>query len=94
MPFQGEKRPFNRKDVMAFPGFKAGVYGIFKDNGALIIGSSGDIKARVMRHVNGDNVDLTASQPNFWAAEPVSGGQAALDARQKQLVDEYKPPLR
>ena len=95
MPFQGEKRPYNRKEVMAFPGFRHGVYGVFKDNVALFVGNSGDIKSRMLRHVNGDNPDITANAPNVWFAEIMAGaGQAAIEARQKQLVEEYKPTCR
>ncbi len=92
MPFQGDNRPFSRKDVMAFPGFRPGVYGIFKDNTALFVGNSGDIKARMLRHVNNDNPNITASGPNLWMAEIMAGaGQAKIEERQKQLIDEYKP---
>ncbi len=92
MPFQAEKRPYNRKDVMAFPGFKPGVYAIFKDSTVLFVGNSGDIKARMLRHVNGDNPNLTANEPNFWTAEVMAGaGQTNIEARQKALIDEFKP---
>ncbi|MBI4340020.1 MAG: hypothetical protein HY680_08730 [Chloroflexi bacterium] len=94
MPFQGDMRPYTRKDVLAFPGFRPGVYGLFRDNAPVFIGASGDIKTRVLRHLANDNADITASGPNLWVAEPVTGGQAALDARQKQLVEEYQPVVR
>ncbi|MBI4201527.1 MAG: hypothetical protein HY532_00230 [Chloroflexi bacterium] len=92
MPFEGDKRPYERKDVMAFQGFRPGVYGIFKDNIALYIGNSGDIKTRVLRHLSNDNPDITANQPNGWFAEIMAGaGQAKIEERQKQLIEEYKP---
>jgi hypothetical protein len=92
MPFQGEKRPYNRKDVMAFPGFRPGVYGIFKEGVALFVGNSGDIKARMLRHVNNDNPNITANEPNIWYAEIMAGaGQARIEERQKQLIAEYTP---
>lgn len=92
MPFQGEQRPYNRKDVMAFPGFRPGVYGIFKDGIALFVGNSGDIKARMLRHVNNDSPNITANEPNIWYAEIMAGaGQARIEERQKQLIAEYTP---
>jgi len=63
-----------------------GVYGLFRPQQWVYIGS-GNIRERLLSHLNGDNVCITRSQPTFWVAEVTS----SYREREKQLIRECFP---
>lgn len=63
-----------------------GVYGLFKNNQWVYIGS-GDIRSRMLDHLNGDNTCINAYMPTHWVAEVSS----FYREREKELILEYDP---
>jgi hypothetical protein len=63
-----------------------GCYGIFK-NGKWIYVGKGDIRSRLMDHLNGDNPRITKESPTHYVAEVT----ADADAREKELILELNP---
>ena len=49
---------------MITPG-QMGCYGLFKQNQWIYVGK-GDIRTRLLAHLNGDNPCITRSGPTFW----------------------------
>ena len=62
MPFTTEMRPYTRENIEALTPNQNGVYGIFRDTKAVYIGS-GDIRGRMLAHINGDNTCITQNLP-------------------------------
>ena len=88
MPFRKEMQPYTRASLMAIRADQIGVYGIFKGNIAVYIGS-GDIRERLLGHFNGDNACIADLRPDHWAAEVITASD--LDARERAYIREYKP---
>ena len=87
MPFSTNIRPYTKEDILSLKPNQNGVYGIFSNTRAIYIGS-GDIKERMLAHINGDNPCITRNIPNQWTAALVSGDPTA---REGELVREYNP---
>jgi len=88
MPFiQQEPRPFTRHDVESLNPNQLGVYGLFKRDVWIYVGK-GDIRKRLLEHLNGDNFCITREQPTYWVGEVISGDPSA---REKELIDELRP---
>ncbi|MBA7665721.1 hypothetical protein ES703_73795 [subsurface metagenome] len=87
MPFTAKMRPYTKQDIESLNPNQNGVYGIFRSTIAVYIGS-GDIKERMLAHINGDNSCITANTPNQWTAEIVSGDPTR---RERELIQEYDP---
>jgi predicted GIY-YIG superfamily endonuclease len=77
---------FTRTAILALNPGQIGVYGIFNAQGWLYVGS-GDIRERLLKHVNGDNAVLTASGPTGCVGEVT----ANYPAREKALILELQP---
>lgn len=88
MPFPNQTlRFFNRQNILAIHGNPTGVYGIVSGNKVIYVGK-GDIKQRLLAHLNGDNPSITALSPTHWVDEVTS----LLDNREKELIIEFNPP--
>jgi hypothetical protein len=80
-------RPYTIENILILNPNQKGVYGIFRDATAIYIGS-GDIKERMLAHINGDNPLITQNTPNLWTAGVVLGDPTE---REGELIQEYRP---
>lgn len=88
MPFPDQTpRAFTRPNVLALKPDQIGVYGLVKGQSWVYIGS-GDIRARLLDHLNGDNACITREKPTHWVDVLVEGDPVP---REKQLIAEYDP---
>ena len=87
MPFpQQQPRVFNKQNVLALKENQYGVYGIFRQGHWIYVGK-GDIRERLLAHLDGDNPCILNAQPTHWVDEVTSNA----DAREKQLIRELNP---
>jgi hypothetical protein len=86
MPFAHPSRPFTRTDVESLNPNQTGVYGLFRADAWVYVGR-GDIRDRLLAHLNGDNSCITRERPTHWTAEVTSGDVA----REKVLILELNP---
>ena len=87
MPFaQQTPRAFIRTNIVDIPPNHMGVYGLYQENRWIYIGS-GDIRARLLAHLNGDNPSITREQPTHWVDEV---GYKYVE-REKDLILELNP---
>lgn len=90
MPFiQQTIRTFNRQDIEALNPNQYGVYGIFKHLQWIYIGK-GDIRTRLLEHLNGDNALILRHGPTHWVGE--LHADPAMSARERELILECDPP--
>lgn len=88
MPFvQQTSRFFTRVNVETLNQNQSGVYGLFKEGIWVYIGK-GDIRKRLLDHLNGDNPCITRAKPTHWVAEVINGDPSL---REKQLIAELNP---
>ena len=87
MPFNHPMRPFTRADIISVDPGQIGVYGIFRGNSAIYIGS-GDIFALLIGHITGDNTCITRHEPDGWTAS-ITGTDPS--EREAELIKEYSP---
>lgn len=88
MPFPTQTaRAFTRANVEALNPSQYGCYGLFRDRGPRIYIGKGDIRQRLLDHLNGDNPRITRENPTHWYDEVTSNA----DAREKQLIVELNP---
>ena len=88
MPFvEQEARPYTRASVETLTPGQIGVYGLFK-KGAWVYVGKGDIRQRLLDHLNGDNPCITRENPTGWVAEQTSGDPSA---RERELILELRP---
>jgi hypothetical protein len=87
MPFAHKMRPYTEESILALDPNQNGVYGIFRDVTAVYIGS-GDLRERLLAHINGDNPCITSNTPNLWTGEVFSGDPTKREA---DLIREYRP---
>jgi len=88
MPFaQQVPRLFNHGNVEALKPNQFGVYGLFK-RGVWIYVGKGDIRKRLLEHLNGDKPCILRNSPTHWVDE-VIGGDPSI--REKQLILELRP---
>lgn len=85
MAFTTKMRPYTRGDIESLNSNQNGVYGIFRGDKAVYIGS-GDIRDRMIDHINGDNPCITQNTPNQWIGEVFSGDPTG---REGELIREY-----
>ena len=81
---------WNYASIVANAPNASGVYAIFNSTNWIYIGESGDIQARLLQHLNGDNSCIIQSLPTGFQFELVPG-QTARVARQNQLILALKP---
>ncbi len=88
MPFRKEMQPYTRASIMAIRADQMGVYGVFKGNIAVYIGS-GNIGERLLAHLNGDNPCINNLKPDHWVSEIITSSDPI--ARERAYIQEYKP---
>ncbi len=87
MPFPTQTpRVFIKTNVEALNPNQYGCYGLLK-NGIVIYVGKGDIRTRLLAHLNGENPRITRQAPNQWVDEVT----ADMDNREKQLILEFNP---
>ena len=87
MPFpQQAPRAFTRENVETLMQGQMGVYGIFTLGGCVYVGR-GDIRERLLAHLNGDNALITQQRPTYWLGA-VTANYVELE---KQLIVEFQP---
>lgn len=88
MPFPKQQpRLFTRENVMAINPNQIGVYGLFRQDAWVYVGK-GDIRQRLLDHLNGDNTCISREKPTHWVDEVTSGDPSI---REKQLIAEFQP---
>ncbi len=87
MPFaQQQPRLFNQFNIEAIRGTPMGVYGIYRQGQWIYVGS-GDIRTRLLAHLNGDNSCITNQRPTHYVDEVTP----QYIAREKELILELTP---
>jgi hypothetical protein len=90
MPFPNQTpRAFTRANIEAIPPGTMGCYGIFRNQGPWIYIGKGDIRERLLAHLNGDNSCITNAGPTHYMDEIT----ADYDARERALILELGPTL-
>ena len=87
MPFTTNMRPYTRENIESINPNQNGVYGIFQGDSAIYIGS-GDIRDRMLKHIDGDIPCINNNSPNQWTAIVISGDPTS---REGELIREYQP---
>lgn len=80
-------RVFTKNDVLSLNPNQVGVYGLFISGRWIYVGK-GDIRDRLLAHLNGDNLCITRSQPTHWVGEVIKGDPSD---REKELIFELNP---
>lgn len=87
MPFpQQTPRQFNRANIEALNPGQNGCYGLYKQGLWIYVGR-GDIRARLLAHLNGDNPSITRAKPTHWV-DVVTPNAIAME---KTLILELGP---
>ena len=88
MPFvQQTPRLFNRANIEALNPNQNGVYGLFKQGKWIYVGK-GDIRQRLLAHLNGDNPYISREAPTHWVDELVTGDPSS---QERALILEFQP---
>ncbi len=86
MPFvEQQPRPFNRAQIEALDGNQYGVYGLHHTRWVYV--GKGDIRQRLLDHLNGDNPCISIMKPTHFVAEVTTNA----DKREKELIREFTP---
>jgi hypothetical protein len=86
MPFpQQTARPFTRNAIEAITPGQMGCYGLFVNGGPWVYIGKGDIRRRLLDHLNGDNPCITRNRPTHFC----DAVTADLDEEEKRLILEY-----
>ncbi len=87
MPFpQQSARAFTKQNIEAIRPGTIGVYGLFRPNAFIYIGR-GDIRARLLSHLNGENPCITREKPTHYIDEVATNDEN----REKDLILEFDP---
>jgi len=86
---QQTPRAFIKVNVEALNPNQYGVYGIFNQSKWIYVGK-GDIRARLIAHLNGDNPCILGAGPTHWVDEVCV--DPLMSNREKQLILELQPP--
>ena len=76
--------PYNFASILARAPAQGGVYALFKDGVWIYIGETGDIRSRLLQHLNGDDHCITTNAPAAFQFELVKANQRV--ARQHHLI--------
>lgn len=82
-----DSRAFTRESIENTNIGQKAVYGLFRENQWAYVGK-GDIRQRLLAHLNGDNPCITRHAPTHWVDEVTLNE----DAREKELILELAPP--
>ena len=89
MPFtQQIPRVFIRENIEAINPDQFGVYGLFKEGVWIYVGK-GNIRKRLLDHLNGDNPCIVKAQPIHWVYEVCI--DPVMSLREKQLILDCTP---
>lgn len=87
MPFPTQlPRVYTKSDIEAITPGQMGVYGIFRQGQWVYVGS-GDVRDRMLAHVNGDNACINGERATHWVSEITSN----FTAREEALIIELAP---
>ena len=87
MPFANNPaHRFTRRSVEAHTPGQIGVYGLYRPDVWVYVGR-GDIRARLLDHLNGDNPCMIRESPTTWVGEV----RADDEARKRELIRELTP---
>jgi len=81
-----DPRPFTRPGIDWLNPNQTGVYGIFREGQWIYVGK-GDLKSRLLDHLNGDVPCIIHQAPTHFLAEVT----AASDSRERELILELNP---
>jgi hypothetical protein len=88
MPFpKQEGRPYTKANVESLNAGQMGCYGIYVASKEWVYIGKGDIRARLLAHVNGDNPLIASRGPTHYYSAVTSD----YDAEEKRLILEYSP---
>ncbi len=88
MPFIHQRpRPFTRADLEGLHPNQRGVYGLLNRDGCVYVGK-GDIRQRLLAHLNGDNPCISSLRPTHWVGEVTPDDPSA---RERELIGELRP---
>jgi hypothetical protein len=88
MPFSPQaSKPFTRAAIDALPDNVQGCYGLFVNQGKWIYVGRGDIKIRLLAHLNGDNPCITRNKPTHFMIQVA----VLAETLEKQLILELTP---
>ena len=89
MPFPKQTpRAFTKANITAITAGQMGCYGLFRNKEGWIYVGQGDIRARLLAHLNGDNPCITSQSPTHW----MDVVRADHIEEEKKLITEYDPP--
>jgi hypothetical protein len=87
MPFpKQDGRAFTRDSIEALKPDQVGVYGIYRPDAWIYVGR-GDIRSRLLDHLNGDNPRITREKPTGY----VSWVTTDAERIEKELIVELDP---
>lgn len=88
MPFAEQTpRAFSRQNVERLKPKQFGVYGLYRRDAWIYVGK-GDIRQRLLDHLNGNNASITLENPTHWVDEVINGDPSV---REKVLIAELNP---
>lgn len=88
MPFpQQTPTPFARQWIENLNPNQTGVYGIYSGPICIYVGKAGDLRQRLLEHLNGDNFLITAAGPTHFVTMLAN----PPDAAEKALIIELRP---
>lgn len=80
---------YNRSSIMGNAVNASGVYALFTPQAWIYFGESGDIGARLLEHLNGDNPCITRNAPTGFQYALYPANQRV--ARQNQMIVDFGP---
>jgi len=83
---QQDPHLFNRRNVEALNPNQMGVYGLFRKGQWVYVGK-GDIRQRLLAHLNGDTPCIAKENPTHWMDEVTNN----MDERERRLIAELNP---
>ncbi len=87
MPFTEQTpRAFNRADIEGLNPDQIGCYGLYRETTWIYIGR-GDIRNRLLDHLNGDNPCITREVPTHFVTVVTSDDEAP----ERRLITEFAP---
>lgn len=87
MPFvKQDPRSYTRQGVEALSQDQNGVYGLFREDVWVYVGR-GDIRERLLAHLNDDNPCITREKPTHF----VAGVTSQSESRERELILELNP---
>ena len=87
MPFpEQDPKPYNKARVENIKIGQKGCYGLHRGDAWVYVGK-GDIRDRLLDHLNGDNPCITREKPTHWVDVVTDD----MDAREKALIRELGP---